>query len=91
MPHEGIKGDYTLVFDAFEGDNLMDMALADPLLQTYIECACGGKMACSVSPATVSLLPSSQPVPFLRQLSEVSLRTDRRRATSFCRRNISHR
>lgn len=27
------------------------MALADPLLQTYIECACAGKMACSVRPA----------------------------------------
>eukprot|EP01046_Picozoa_sp_COSAG06_P040710 COSAG06_NODE_4954_length_3833_cov_4.056776_3_plen_236_part_00 len=47
VPHEGLGGEHALVFEGFEGDNLMDMAMEDPLLQTYIECACAGKMACS--------------------------------------------
>ena len=47
VPHEGLGGDLALRFDAFEGDNLMDIAAADPLLRGYIECACDGLMACS--------------------------------------------
>ena len=47
MPHAGLGGEHALVFEGYEGDNLMDMAMEHPLLQTYIECACGGKMACS--------------------------------------------
>ena len=47
VPHEGLGGEHALVFEGYEGDNLMDMAMEHPLLQTYIECACGGKMACS--------------------------------------------
>ena len=61
VPHEGLGGDLALRFDAFEGDNLMDIAAADPLLRGYIECACDGLMACSTCHVIVRPPPSPLP------------------------------
>ena len=61
VPHEGLGGDLALRFDAFEGDNLMDIAAADPLLRGYIECACDGLMACSTCHVIVRPPPPHLP------------------------------
>ena len=78
VPHEGLGGDLALRFDAFEGDNLMDIAAADPLLRGYIECACDGLMACSTCHVIVRPPPSP---PAIASSNAVGCRRRSRRST----------
>lgn len=50
---------------AYEDDNLMELVAEEPELRQYLECACGGNMACStchviVLPEFYALMPEPE-------------------------------
>ena len=65
VPHEGIVGNAAMKLAAYEDDNLMELVAEEPELRQYLECACGGNMACStchviVLPEFYALMPEPE-------------------------------